>query len=249
MRQDTGKVFNELAEGYARYRPRWSDEVITAVASLSRGNTRALEVGCGSGQATSLLASHFEEVIATDPAPAAIERAPAINNVQWAVGTCDSTPAADESVDLIFAAQAAHWFDMDAFSRECRRVGSPEGRVALIGYDLLVIGDEAIDTMLHEFYHDVRGDWDERRGFVDARYTTLEFPFSDLDPPPTPSLQVEWPLEGLLGYLRTWSGVRNQKARTQQDPVAALEGPIRALWGQSPRVITFPVFIRAGEVH
>jgi len=247
MRQDTGKVFDELAGDYATFRPSWNASIIDVVASVSTGHGLVLDVGCGSGQATVLLAQHFDVVIATDPAPRAIEQAPGIANVQWSVGSCDATPAADGTVHLITAAQAAHWFDMDAFAVECRRVATTGGRVALFGYDLFNV-DASIDAIVKDFYLNARRDWDERRAFVDTRYATLPFPFAEVEPPPMPPMKATWSADALLGYLRTWSGVRNRITRTGEDPVATVESKIRGYWGDGEREVSWPTFVRVGDV-
>ena len=43
----------------------------------------ALDVGCGSGQGSVLLAKHFASVVATDISPAQIEMAVAVPNVTY----------------------------------------------------------------------------------------------------------------------------------------------------------------------
>ncbi|HBN17701.1 MULTISPECIES: methyltransferase domain-containing protein [unclassified Akkermansia] len=47
-------------------------------------------------------------------------------------GTAERTGLPGASVDLVTAAQSFHWFDAAAFKRECRRILSRGGRVALI---------------------------------------------------------------------------------------------------------------------
>ena len=47
-------------------------------------------------------------------------------------GADRGTGLPDQSVDLVTAAQAFHWFDGPAFARECRRILRPGGRVFLI---------------------------------------------------------------------------------------------------------------------
>lgn len=249
MRQDTGKVFDELAGNYAKFRPHWSSSIMAEVAGVASSHECALEAGCGSGQATELLATHFARVIATDPAPQAIGNAPSIDNVTWAVSSCDDTPADDGSVDLIFAGQAAHWFDMEAFAGECRRVGRPDAHVLVLTYDLVGVDEGAIDAVIGSFYRRVRGDWDERRAIVDSQYRDLAFPFREETPPTFDPIVERWTAQGMLGYIRTWSGVRNCTRRIGADPVADIEQDLIGLWGPEPRDVSFPIFSRLGAVH
>ncbi len=50
-------------------------------------------------------------------------------------GSAESMPLADSSIDLVTAAQAFHWFDVDAARSECLRVLKAHGPVALVWND------------------------------------------------------------------------------------------------------------------
>ena len=244
------KVFDDGADGYAKFRPQYTEAFIGAVAAMFPDRKLAVDAGCGSGQATRLLALHFDRVVAIDPAPRAIERAPLIDNVQWAVAPCNVIPVEEGTVNAICAAQAAHWFNMEAFAAECRRAGTLSCRVALFGYDVPLVKD-AVDACVRGLYDDLQrtGDWDTRRTHVDSHLQTLPFPFDELPVPAMPPLTLHWPVEGVLGYLRTWSAVRHRSLRTGMDPVDALEPELRRLWGHQTRAIRWPTFIRLGQVH
>ena len=45
--------------------------------------------------------------------------------------TAENTTLADKSVDVVTAAQSFHWFDADAFKRECKRILKPGGKAVL----------------------------------------------------------------------------------------------------------------------
>lgn len=47
-------------------------------------------------------------------------------------GAAENTTLPDSSVDVVFAAQAFHWFETEQFQMECQRILKPEGQVALI---------------------------------------------------------------------------------------------------------------------
>ncbi|XP_034995117.2 putative methyltransferase DDB_G0268948 isoform X1 [Zootoca vivipara] len=99
----------------------------------------AVDVGCGSGQSTRMLAKHFEKVVGTDISEAQIEearRAPHPPNVSYLVCPAEELPFEDGSVDLVTAFAAAHWFDGPRFLREVDRVLKPSGCVVFSSYNL-----------------------------------------------------------------------------------------------------------------
>lgn len=49
-------------------------------------------------------------------------------------GPAEELPFPDGSVDLLTAASAAHWFDIERFLKEAARVLKPHGCIALLGY-------------------------------------------------------------------------------------------------------------------
>ena len=52
---------------YARFRPDYPAELARWLAGLCPSRASALDVGCGSGQLTGLLAEHFSHVTGMDP--------------------------------------------------------------------------------------------------------------------------------------------------------------------------------------
>lgn len=111
--------------------------------------------------------------------------------------------------DLIAVAQAAHWLDLDRFYVEARRVARPGAALALITYGIGHV-QGAPDAILSRFYYEVIGPyWPPERRLVETGYRTLAFPFREIDPPPL-DIVASWRLADLLGYVRTWSAVKDQ---------------------------------------
>ncbi|GCC36908.1 putative methyltransferase DDB_G0268948 isoform X1 [Chiloscyllium punctatum] len=99
--------------------------------------TLAVDIGCGSGQSTRGLASYFEKVVGIDVSEAQIEEAKKVDgpdNVSYRQGLAEELGFEDSSVDLITAAAAAHWFDLEKFMKEVDRVLKPKGCLALYCY-------------------------------------------------------------------------------------------------------------------
>ena len=124
--------FSSRAAAYAARRPTYPGAVADFLAQVSPGRALALDVGCGNGQLTSLLAARFEKVIATDASAEQVAGAKPLENVQFRVARAEAAVCEPGSVDLVTAAQAAHWFDLPAFFAEVRRVLRPGGVVALL---------------------------------------------------------------------------------------------------------------------
>ena len=47
-------------------------------------------------------------------------------------GMDSNTNLPDKSMDHVTAAQAFHWFDADAFKKECRRILKPDGKIIIV---------------------------------------------------------------------------------------------------------------------
>ncbi len=76
-----------------------------------------LEIGSGAGRITRMLATTFEQVIATDVSPDILDfartRIPA-KNVSWVVSDGDRIPSADSSVDAVFSCHVFQHFPSNA---------------------------------------------------------------------------------------------------------------------------------------
>ena len=113
---------------YKKYRPEYPMEVFETIMDYCReggtDNSLALDVGCGSGQSTTPLCSHFQHVIGIDISPAQIQLAPENNSkVTFRVGQAeDMAFLADKSVDLVTIATTLHWVDQEKFYKEAKRI-------------------------------------------------------------------------------------------------------------------------------
>uniref|UniRef100_A0A3B4YY36 Zgc:162780 n=1 Tax=Seriola lalandi dorsalis TaxID=1841481 RepID=A0A3B4YY36_SERLL len=139
----------EHAASYCKYRISPSDHLIQQVLDFLEKQVRfitrcrpfelAVDVGCGSGQGTLLLAKHFASVVGTDVSPAQLEVAlqhVKEPNITYKQCVAEELPFADSSVDLMTAMSAFHWFDRPRFLREAHRVLKPRGCLALLNYTI-----------------------------------------------------------------------------------------------------------------
>jgi ubiquinone/menaquinone biosynthesis C-methylase UbiE len=89
-----------------------------------------LDLGCGTGRFTEALAACFDaEVVGLDPSSKMLAQARAKQHdprVRYELGSAESIPLPNESVDLIFISMVLHHFnDPAAAVRECHRVLKP----------------------------------------------------------------------------------------------------------------------------
>jgi ubiquinone/menaquinone biosynthesis C-methylase UbiE len=247
--------FSGHASDYAAYRPRYPDALFEAVVRHCAATRRAWDCGTGNGQAAVALARYVDHVVATDASAAQIAEATPHERVTYHVAPAEDSPLADASANLATVAQALHWFDLDAFYAEVRRVVRPGGVIAAWTYTLFHAPPEdlragAIDTILRHFYDSVVGPyWPEERRHIEARYQSLAFPFDEMEAPSL-TLTADWALPDVVGYLRTWSASQRYADATGTDPIDCIAGDLRDAWGapSTVRTMHWPAPMRIGRV-
>ncbi len=240
--------FSRQADVYSRYRPTYPPELFEYLASIAPGRSLVWDAGTGNGQAAVALAEHFEHVLATDPSAEQIAHATPHPHVEYRIERAEDVSLPDHSADLVTAGIAAHWFDLNRFYAQVRRVLHPRGILAVWVYHACAI-EPSIDCHLDRYYKLVRPYFPERFHYVDEHYTTLPFPFHELTPPEF-EMTAEWDLPGLLGYLETWSGTRRYKEVNGTNPIDLVWSDIAAEWGEPDRCRTWhwPLTVRVGQI-
>lgn len=241
--------FSGHAQAYADFRPTYPLELVEVLADASPATKAAWDVGCGSGQLSVLLAQRFHEVVATDPSPEQLARAPVTPRVTWRQASAQRSGLEPQSVDCVVAAQAAHWFDMPAFVGECRRVGRPRALVALVTYGLMFVRPD-LDRVINRFaLETLAAHWPPERRHVDAGYTTLDFPLEPVALPAV-TMRARWSLAQVLGYVGTWSAVAAARRAGDGALFDAFVAELDSAWGPADevRTIEWPLTLRAGRV-
>ncbi|MBL9215179.1 MAG: class I SAM-dependent methyltransferase [Opitutaceae bacterium] len=232
--------FSSKAAVYAKARPTYPPALFSALAGLAPGRTLAWDCGAGNGQASLGLAAHFERVVATEPSAAQLAEAAPHPRVTYLPGAELAPSLAPGSVDLVTAAQAAHWFDREKFYGEVRRVLRPGGAVALWTYALCQVTPE-IDALVDRFYSEIVGPyWPPERRHTESGYREFAFPAL--------AMEHEWTLDEFVTYLRTWSAVTRYTQALGVDPVTPLQRQLVQAWGSPRRLIRWPLRGRVGTV-
>lgn len=222
--------FDQGGRAYARFRPDYPPELATFLASVAPDTALAVDVGCGSGQLTRLLAPHFDAVLGLDPSADQVAHAQPAERVRYQCAAAERLPLTERSASLIVAAQAAHWFDLPAFYSEVRRVAVPGAAIALVSYGVLRL-EPPLDARFQRFYLEEIGPfWPPERVLVDSGYATLDFPFAEIAAPAL-EIRLDWHLNAFLGYLLTWSAVRVAREAGREQLLLDFARDMAALWG------------------
>jgi SAM-dependent methyltransferase len=238
--------FSAQAADYAKFRPGYPRELFNYLASIAPGRQLAWDCGTGNGQAAVALASVFDRVIATDASEKQITNAEPHERVEYRVAPAEDSGIESETLDLIVVAQALHWFDLERFYAEARRVLKVNGVLAASAYNLLHI-EPTIDEVVNRYYYEVVGPfWPPERKLIE-QFANLPFPFHKVDPPKF-EMTAQWSLEHLLGYLRTWSSTQRFIAANQSDPLDEIASELYAAWGDAKqtRRVVWPLTLRVG---
>jgi SAM-dependent methyltransferase len=240
--------FSRQAALYSIYRPSYPPELFEYLASVAPERRRAWDCATGSGQAAVELARYFEEIIATDASAEQIAHAESNDKVSYYIAPADASGIESHTVDLVTVAQALHWFDVDDFYAEARRVMKSEGVIAAWGYGDPVMDDPEIEQIVHAFNRGtIEKFWPPNRDLLLDQYNSVVFPFPQLAPPLF-LLEKRWTLRELAGYFRTWSATNRFIAERGFDPVADVETKLAAKWGGADRarLVTWPLYLRVG---
>ncbi|MEX2257732.1 MAG: class I SAM-dependent methyltransferase [Woeseia sp.] len=238
--------FSAHAGDYARARPRYPESLFGFLAGLLRARDRAWDCATGNGQAAESLSRHFDAVIATDASESQISQAPLLPRVEFRVAPAESSGLAPGSVDLVAVAQALHWFDIEQFFDEVRRVSKPGGVLAVWCYGTCRISPEC-DPLVHGLYADLDDYWPPERAMVESGYRDIDLPGTAVECPAF-SMTALWTAADMLAYLGTWSATQRYQRAHGNDPVAALAQELHAAWGERQRTVSWPLHLKVARL-
>jgi len=240
--------FSQNSANYALFRPESPAEIFYFLYDHVDNFDSAWDCGTGNGQVANTLATRFKTVYGTDISATQLQHAQKRENILYKQERAEATSIPEHSIDLITIAQAIHWFDFDNFYKEVSRVAHPGALIAAWTYTTLQL-TPAVNEVIGHFYWDItRPYWDKERELVDTGYSTIPFPFEEIKAPEF-NIVKRYTLSQLIGYLRTWSGVKHYMEKEQKDPVALIVDDLKKTWGDEETIeVTWPVHMRVGRV-
>lgn len=219
---------------YQKYRftpPEEVKNIILQYLDKKKGppHVLAVDLGCGTGQNSRLLAPHFQEVLGIDISEGQLEVARAVlghPNITYRMGTAEELPVPDGSVDLLTAASAAHWFDQSRFLTEANRVLKPGGCMALLGFsdNSTRLHYQNCGERLNQVYEEVKQQLLPHTcspvaaadGKLDELYSAIPFPQKERIECIKTKSAIS--VRNLVGFIETWSMFQLFK---RKDPQAA----------------------------
>ncbi len=242
--------FSLQSSDYKKFRPAYPDQLYHLLAEIAPANETAWDCATGNGQAAIALSQLFQRVIATDASSNQLAHAITAPNIHYQQATAEHTQIDDSSIDLITVAQALHWFDIDAFYKEVRRVLKNDGIIAIWSYNLLSISHD-INQIIYRLYAEILNDyWPAERRLIESNYRDIAFPFQHIAHPEF-VMQAQWDLHELIGYIQTWSAVQNYFSAHHVSPIEPILSTLKSLWGndKTSKTITWPLHLMLGRHH
>ena len=262
----TKDLFSAQSKEYASSRPNYPKALFEFIVGLVDKKDLAWDCATGNGQAAVVLADHFKQVVASDISTRQLENAQQKSNIAYRIFHAEDTPLEDNSVDLVTIAQALHWFNLDRFYSEVRRVltkrkdigigrgeGGGGGVIAAWAYGLHTVSPD-VDELTRYLYKEILGDkyWPAETKYIEERYETIPFPFEQI-PAPEFQIRLRWNLYELVNYFRSWSSVQKFIEKNKYDPVSEILDGLEYAWGGKSKVhdkrkVVWPLYVKVGKI-
>lgn len=158
--QDSKSRFSNRVEDYKRYRPSYPLEALQFIKDKCKVdvNYKIADIGSGTGISTKALLDSFQcNVYAVEPnenmrleAESVLSENPLFHSVK---GSAETTTLNDQSINMVTAFQAFHWFDKEEIKGEFRRILKEPRYVVLVWNDRITKGSkflEGYESILQE---------------------------------------------------------------------------------------------------
>lgn len=141
IQKEPAELFSGRATHYTSGRPNYPEKLIGILKNNTNFGRDSIvaDIGSGTGKLSSLFLGNGNEVIGIEPndemRDASIKELSHFKRFQALCGTAENTGLEPNSVDLVCAGQAFHWFDPGKAKIEFKRILRTEGVVCLVWND------------------------------------------------------------------------------------------------------------------
>ena len=190
------------------------------------------------------LATRFTRVYASDASAEQIAAAEPSANVTFAVEPAEHCGLPDSSCDLVVAAQAMHWFDLDRFYAEAARVLRPGALLAAVGYGWFYVDPEVDEIVGRTLLRPLVPEWAPGNWMLIDGYRDIPFLGEEVRMTPA-AIHLAWTRQQFENYVLSWSAVQ----RLGEGMMAQARRDLGAVWpdGQQ-RHVTMPITTRAARL-
>lgn len=238
--------FSGHSKLYATFRPTYPADLYQFIFKHLKNFDTAWDCATGNGQVARVLATRFKAVFATDVSQQQLDQAVRLPNILYSTQPAEHTSFGQSQFDLITVGQALHWFDLNKFYSEVKRIAKKDALLAVWGYAICKVSPQVDEHFYHFYNHVVGPYWDSARKMVEEEYKNVSFPFEEIIAP-TFSIKVEWTLEEFAGYLTTWSATQKFIKDKNYNPVPEVTKLMEPHWN-GKEVVLFPVFLKLGKI-
>jgi ubiquinone/menaquinone biosynthesis C-methylase UbiE len=130
--------FSDKVDNYIKYRPHYPEDVVTYLQNegVIFENSVVADIGSGTGISTELFLPNVKKVYGVEPNDnmrnAGEKLLSHYDNFISINGEAENTTLPDNSIDVVTAGQAFHWFDVEKSRKEFNRILKDRGYVVLM---------------------------------------------------------------------------------------------------------------------
>lgn len=248
----------DQARMYQSFRPMYTEEVVMGIMARVPQAHRDLyvDVACGSGQLTRLVAPYFKKSVGIDRSQEQLSNA--VNDrgasLEYRIGSAFELPFPDASVDLVTVAQAFHWFlPYEKAFAEINRVLKPGGVFVTAGYSFpQILEPKEAMRFPNKLFYDILGSdkspgqpgcwWGHNTPTVEYHYRDIEFPFAESVVREVFPYRTTKSTDHYCNYLRTFSGYRTLLRSGEKDPMPEIGAAIKGVAPSGNLEMEIPFF-------
>ncbi|MEL0637130.1 methyltransferase domain-containing protein [Marinomonas sp. TI.3.20] len=234
---------------YSRARPTYPAELYYWLSHQVKSSGVVWDAACGTGQASIDLAAYFDKVEASDISESQIAEATPHRKVHYQVFPSEKTNYPDHYFDAVCIGHALHWFDLDLFWQEVKRVLKPGGLLVCWGYNWLTVGEQEDLVISEHVLSHLSSYWPVQSRLLWNQYRDIQFPFEPIDVPKF-DLYCNWSVSQTMDFIRSWTAAQLLIQDEGDDFLVQANTVLRSVWSDPlhKKQIHLPFFVRAGRM-